>query len=130
MCVDHFYHLARRHWWRRRTRSVYSHFDARQILTALLGWYFTHNKPASLPVAVGGSESRGVPTGTETSTTEQPTTTSGTSRVVIASTLANSKRAFTPEHATLMPVPLPVQRRANDAHARRRKNRMVIEDLD
>jgi len=93
------------------------------------GWYLTHGKPASLPVAVGGSESRGVPTGTETSTKEQQrTTASSTSRTLIAPTLAASKRAFPQEPATMLPVP--VHRRAIDAHARRHKHRMVIEELD
>jgi len=93
-----------------------------------LGWYLTHGKPPTLPVAVGGSESLGVPTGSETSTVEQHTTTSGSSRVLVAPTLATSKREVPQERATVSPVPF--QRRATDAHARRRKYRMVIEDLD
>ena len=105
--------------------------DVRQFLTRFLGWYLTHGKPADLPVAVGGSESRGVPTGTELPTKEPPpppTTASGTSRVVIAPTLATSKRAFVQERATILPEPL--QRRATDARVRRRTNRMAIEELN
>ena len=103
--------------------------DARQILIHLSGWYLTHGKPAAPPLAVGGSESRGVPTGTETSGTVQPTTTaSGTSRIVIAPTLRSSKRADIQERATILPEA--VQRRAIDAHARRRKRRMSIEELN
>jgi len=94
-----------------------------------IGWYLTHGKPASLPIAVGGSESGGVPTGTETSSNEQPTTTAtGTSRIVIAPTLRTSKRAFIQERATILPEA--VQRRAIGAHARRRTKRMSIEELN
>jgi len=71
-----------------------------------------------------------VPTITETSSKEQQhSTPTGTSRIVIAPTLATSKRAFIQERATVL-VPEPVQRRAVDAHARRRKSRMVIEELN
>lgn len=94
-----------------------------------VGWYFTHNKPADLPLAVGGSANE------SQVSTSRPTATDGgsnTSRVLVAPTAVETKRAL-PEYEYLKNrdngSAAHLARRTN-LHARHRLNRLSIDALD
>lgn len=95
-----------------------------------VGWYFTHNKAATMPVAVGGSADE-----SQLSTASTPASTANaenTSRTLIAPTIAGTKRSE-PEYGYItkrdngsIAQPTP---RAH-LYARHRRNRLPIDALD
>lgn len=96
------------------------------------GWWATHNEPAALPVAVGGSENQSQ---ISTATAAAPSS-SNTSRTLIVPTAIETKRAVAYDEADVLnrraakpePTPPPLMRRSR--HARRRLNLLDIEELD
>jgi hypothetical protein len=95
-----------------------------------VGWYFTHNKTADLPLAIGGSANE-----SQLSTLRPTATAAGagnTSRTLIAPTAVATKRSE-PEYGNITKRDngsiAPPTRRAN-LHARRRLNRLSIDALD
>jgi hypothetical protein len=97
------------------------------------GWYMTHNEPGALPVAVGGGENQSM---VSTATSAVPSS-SNTSRTLIVPTAIETKRAVAYDEAdgihrrAASPEPTPppfIMKRSR--HARRRLNRLDIEELD
>ncbi|KAG8787549.1 hypothetical protein FRC16_001542 [Serendipita sp. 398] len=95
------------------------------------GWWATHNKPASLPVAVGGSANE-----SQVTTSIAPTTQAGpTSRTLIAPLAVETKRSlpdvFIPlveEDVVGAAPPQPTKR--SELHARYRLRRRALDDIN
>lgn len=91
------------------------------------GWYFTHDDPNSLPVAVGGSDNQAA-TMTSSETTQEAV---NTSRTLIAPPAIETKRAL-PERDVYAPkIGLGPRIKRTNHYLRHRKNRLPgIEALD
>ncbi|KAG8800248.1 hypothetical protein FRC17_006919 [Serendipita sp. 399] len=97
------------------------------------GWYFTHNKPAALPLAVGGSANESQIT---TAIAPTPTQAAGpTSRTLVAPLASDAKRSLPTEVIALVEEDIvgaspPQPTKRSELHARYRLRRRTFNDVD